>query len=177
MGYWYTAPGGESLFLPVGASNPDGTQMRWGDAPSDEIDHGLHALIDRLRRELGRFPSIAEIDNQRTTAWEMRRALRDAIRAFRSDLGRPPTAGEIQAGLDFAATAIVLEGVVREDIEVGDVVNVDVPGCGAMAGPVEAIDLHEDDFGNLDVVVAVRTQDGCLRTLEPCSITSRDGVG
>ena len=175
MGYWYTQPGGASMFAPLGAHNPDGTAMRWGDGPSDELCAGMAALIERLRRELGRYPSIAEIDAQKTTAWEMRRALRDAAKAFRDDLGRPPTPGEIQAGLDFAAAAFALDSVVSDDISAGDTVLLCAPGRDGASGVVESIELCDGDRGAIEVLVAVRTPDGGNHLLERRYIRVAEG--
>ncbi|MDQ1246865.1 MAG: hypothetical protein QG597_1233 [Actinomycetota bacterium] len=167
MGYWYTEPGGTSLFAPLGVRNADGTDMRWGDGPADELCAGLTALIDRLRSETGRYPSVAEIDAQKRTAWEMRRALRAAAAAFRQDLGRPPSRWEIAAGLNFADAAIALEAAVTADLSPGDSVVLRTEGHQGVRAVVQSIDLGESDEGALEVLVAVRTEDGGELRLEP----------
>lgn len=167
MGYWYTEPGGASMFAPVGTVNADGTDMRWGDGPSDELCAGLDALITRLRAELNRYPSIAEVNAQKRTAWEMRRALRAAATMFREDLGRPPSRGEVEAGLNFTDTAIALQAAVSADISAGDIVGLSAPGHEGAHAVVEDIDLGDDPSGSLEVLVAVRTADGRQHLLEP----------
>lgn len=167
MGYWYTEPGGASMFAPAGILNADGSDMRWGDQPADELCAGLAALIERLRRELGRFPGIAEIEAQKRTAWEMRRALRAATAAFRQDLGRPPSRWEIEAGLNFADTAIALEAAVSADLSVGDHVLLSAPGQEGVSAAVVSIEWSDDDLGAAEVLVAVQAQDGGEHLLEP----------
>ncbi len=167
MGYWYTEPGGASMFTPVASINADGTDMRWGDGPGDELCAGLAALIARLRTELDRYPSIAEINAQKRTAWEMRRALRAAATVFREDLGRPPTRWEVEAGLNFADTAIALEAAVSADISVGDTVLLSAPGQEYLSAAVVSIEWSDDGPGAIEVLVAVRTLDGCEHRLEP----------
>jgi hypothetical protein len=167
MGYWYTEPGGASLFGLPGASNPDGTNMRWGDGPADEMCAGMTALIGRLRSELGRYPSVAEIEAHKRTAWEMRRALRAAVAAFRQDLGRPPSRWEIDAGLNFTDAAIALEGAVTADLSPGDSVVVRAEGHQGTHAVIETIDLEDNAAGVLEVLVTVRTEDGGDLRLEP----------
>lgn len=160
MGYWYTEPGGASMFAPAGILNADGSDMRWGDQPADELCAGLAALIERLRRELGRFPGIAEIEAQKRTAWEMRRALRAATAAFRQDLGRSPSRWEIEAGLNFADAAIALESALTAELAAGDTVVLTAPGLQGVDAVVQSIDLDDSDEGGLELWVRVRTGDG-----------------
>lgn len=167
MGYWFTEPGGVSMFAPAGILNADGSDMRWGDPPADELCAGLAALIERLRTELGRYPSIAEIEAQKRTAWEMRRALRAAAAAFRRDLGRPPSRWEIGAGLVFADTAHALESALTAELSVGDTVIVDVPEHPGARAVVRSIDVDDDGDGNLEVWVRVRTAGGGEHQVEP----------
>lgn len=119
MGYWATSLTGASLQT-FGDLNPDGSEMLWGDAPADRIDDGLHKLILRLRDELGRFPTVAEVDAVKATAPEMTEAIAEAILVFHDDIERQPTDGEINAGLAFADTGISLDSAMRADIHVGD---------------------------------------------------------
>lgn len=119
MGYWATSLTGASL-QNFGDLNPDGSEMLWGDAPADRIDDGLHKLIIRLRDDLGRFPTVAEVDAVKATAPEMTKAIADAILVFHDDIERQPTDGEITAGLAFADTEISLDSAMRADIRVGD---------------------------------------------------------
>lgn len=119
MGYWATSLEGHSLQL-VGDLNPDGSEMLWGDAPADRIDAGLHALIVRLKGDLGRHPTVAEVDAARAAAPEMADAVAGAREVFARDTGRPATDGEVAAGLAFADTGIVLDSFLRSDIAVGD---------------------------------------------------------
>ena len=167
MGYWYTEPGGASMFAPAGIVNADGSDMRWGDPPADELCAGLAALIDRLRRELGRFPSIAEIEAQKRTAWEMRRALSAARTAFLRDLGRAPSRWEIGAGLLFADTAHALESALTAELSAGDTVILDAPEHPGARAVVQSVDVDDDADGNLEVWVRVRTADGGEHQVEP----------
>lgn len=119
MGYWATSLSGASLQI-VGDLNPDGSEMLWGDAPADRIDAGMNRLIIRLRAELGRFPTVAELDAVKSTAPEMVEAIEAAGTVFAQDVGRHATDGEIAAGLLFANTEIGLDAAIRDDIRVGD---------------------------------------------------------
>lgn len=121
MGYWGTSLEGASLQL-FGDLNPDGGEMLWGDAPADCIDNGLDKLINRLTAELGRYPSIAEVDAVKATAPEMLEAVEHASIVFQQDIERPVTDGEIAAGLAFSDTEISLDCFIRRDIHVGDTV-------------------------------------------------------
>lgn len=119
MGYWSTTLSGQSLQL-FGDLNPDNSEMLWGDYPADMIDAGLENLIARLTAELGRYPSLAEVDAVKSTAPEMVAAIAEARKAFESDIERPATDGEIAAGLAFSDTEISLDCFIRRDIHVGD---------------------------------------------------------
>lgn len=121
MGYWATSLSGASLQL-VGDLNPDGSEMLWGDAPADAIDGGLDRLIHRLRADLGRWPTVDEVDAVKRTAPEMVEAVAAARRVFTEDVEREPTDGEIEAGLAFSDTGLSLDSVLRADIAVGDTV-------------------------------------------------------
>lgn len=120
MGYWGTSATGESFAY---GTNPDGSEMLWGDAPADAIDAGLDRLIIRLREELGRFPTVAEVDAVKATAPEMVKAIATASASFTDDIGRSPTDGEITAGLAFSDTGISVDEAQRRDIAVGDTVS------------------------------------------------------
>jgi len=119
MGYWSTSLSGASLQL-FGDVNPDGSEMLWGDAPADRIDEGVSNLITRLRIDLGRFPTVAEVDAARDDSPEMDTAIAKAREVFAQDIERPATDGEIAAGLAFADTEISLDSEMRRDIVVGD---------------------------------------------------------
>lgn len=121
MGYWGASLEGMSLQL-FGDLNPDGGEMLWGDAPADCIDTGLDNLITRLTVDLGRYPSIAEVDAVKATAPEMLKAVEKAKKVFAADIERPATDGEIAAGLAFSDTEISLDCHIRRDIHVGDTV-------------------------------------------------------
>ena len=122
MGYWAASPHGTSLQL-VGGRNPDGSEMLWGDAPADYIDDGIHKLIDRLKGDLGRFPSVAELDAARPDAPEMLKAVAKAKKVFARDIEREATDGEIAAGLAFSDSEIALDSEIRADINVGDTIS------------------------------------------------------
>lgn len=121
MGYWATTLTGLSLQL-VGDLNPDGSEMLWGDSPADAIGAGIDNLIKRLKDELGRYPTLEEVDAARPDAPEMIAAIAKATAEFTEDIGRPPTEGEIAAGLAFSDTEISLDSIMRSDIGVGDTV-------------------------------------------------------
>jgi hypothetical protein len=108
MGYWATSLQGDSLQV-FGDLNPDGSEMVWGDSPADALSAGMSQLIQRMQRNLGRAPTINEIDAVKTTAAEMVEAITEATEIFTADIGRPPTSGEITAGLAFADSEIALE--------------------------------------------------------------------
>lgn len=122
MGYWGTTLTGLSLQL-FGDLNPDGGEMLWGDAPADDLGDGLDKLITRLKTDLGRWPTVDEVDAVKATAPEMIEAIAAATATFTNDIGRPPTDGEIAAGLAFADTGISLDCAMRSDITVGDTVS------------------------------------------------------
>lgn len=119
MGYWAASLSGESLQL-FGDVNPDGSEMLWGDAPADRIDTGVDNLITRLRLDLDRWPTAAEIDAVKDTAPEMVAAIAEAREVFAQDIERDATDGEVAAGLAFADTEIALDSAMRRDIVVGD---------------------------------------------------------
>lgn len=116
MGYWATSATGESFV--EGDTNPDGTQMLWGDAPADAIDDGVHALIERMHRELGRYPTVEEVDAARSEAPEMLAAIEKAREVFNRDAAEDTPEGEeplamtdqeLAAGLAFSNTKIALD--------------------------------------------------------------------
>jgi hypothetical protein len=113
MGYWSTSLEGHSLQM-FGDLNPDGSEMIWGDSPADALSAGLSRLIQRMHTELGRYPTVAELDAVKTTAPEMVEAITEAEAVFTADVGRPPTPGEITAGLAFADSEIALESAADE---------------------------------------------------------------
>jgi hypothetical protein len=121
MGYWGTSATGDSL-RPDGDRNPDGSEMLWGDSPADRIDSGVSDLITRLRLDLGRFPTVAEVDAAFDDSAEIADAVAGAREAFAHDIGRDATDGEVAAGLAFSDTKIALDSMVRADIVVGDTV-------------------------------------------------------
>ena len=96
--------------------------MLWGDAPADKIGDGLSKLINRLRADLGRFPTAEEVDAEKASSPEMDEAIADAILVFCDDIGRQPTDGEIVAGLAFSDTGIALDSAIRADIVPGDTI-------------------------------------------------------
>lgn len=117
MGYWGTSRSGESFAAGV---NDDGSEMLWGDAPADALDEGIVRLVTRLRLDLGRFPTVEEVDAVKATAPEMVAAIVEASKAFRRDIERDPSDAEIAAGLAFSDTEISLDSIVRADVVVGD---------------------------------------------------------
>jgi len=121
MGYWATSLTGASLQL-FGDPNPDGSEMLWGDAPADCLDGGIERLIDRLHTDLGRWPTVAEVDAVKADSPEMVAAIAKAKQVFEADIERPATDGEIAAGLDFTDTGISLDSAMRRDIGVGDTI-------------------------------------------------------
>jgi hypothetical protein len=108
MGYWATSLQGDSLQV-FGDLNPDGSEMVWGDSPADALSAGMSQLIQRMQRDMGRSPTVNEIDAVKTTAPEMVEAITEAAEMFTADIGRPPTSGEIDAGLAFADSKVALE--------------------------------------------------------------------
>lgn len=121
MGYWGTSSTGDSL-RPNGDRNPDGSEMLWGDSPADRIDSGVSDLITRLRLDLGRFPTVAEVDAAFGDSAEIADAVAGAREAFARDIGREATDGEVAAGLAFSDTEIALDSALRADITVGDTI-------------------------------------------------------
>jgi hypothetical protein len=87
------------------------------------IDAGIRQLIARLYAELRRHPTVAEIDEQLYTpapAPEIVKGMANAARVFREDVGRDPTAAELQAGLLLADTQGALFNYLELEIQVGD---------------------------------------------------------
>jgi hypothetical protein len=121
MGYWGTSATGGSL-RPDGDRNPDGSEMLWGDSPADRIDSGVSDLITRLRLDLGRFPTVVEVDAAFGDSTEIADAVAGAREAFARDIGREATDGEVAAGLAFSDTEIALDSALRADITVGDTI-------------------------------------------------------
>lgn len=119
MGYWNTSPTGQSFARGV---NEDGSEMLWGDAPADRIDEGVHAVITRLRLDLGRFPTLGELDEARVDAPEMAEAVAKARKVFAEDIEREATDAEVAAGLRFSDSGIALDSEIRADIKPGDVI-------------------------------------------------------
>lgn len=170
MGYWRTNSVGDSLLL-VGDLNPDGTEMMFGDAPADALAAGLHNLIGRLRAELGRFPTLSEVDQIKASAPEMLAAIAEATEVFRQDIGRGLTPAEITAGLAFIDTAITLDEIERAEINVGDVVRFAlwrVTGSAAGREMDRFVDgVVEFSSGEFpQVMLDVRAADGELHHLE-----------
>jgi hypothetical protein len=62
-----------------------------------------------MQHDLGRAPTITEIDEVKPAAVEMVEAITEAAEIFTADVGRPPTSGEIAAGLAFADSKTALE--------------------------------------------------------------------
>jgi DNA-directed RNA polymerase specialized sigma subunit len=106
MGYWETDPDGHSF--------SSGYEMLWGDSPADDIDNGLHRLIERITQDYGRPPTVTELDNLKfgtngvKRAPEIVEAIKAAKKSFREGVGRSPTDDEIVAGLRFSDSALTL---------------------------------------------------------------------
>lgn len=109
MGYWTTSKEGAS-FAQHFPDDDGGEKMLWGDSPADEIDAGTRGLIARLTRELGRYPTVDEIDLQKYIfpADEIVQAIRLSKIRFYKDIGRLPTDDEVIAGLRFSDTETAL---------------------------------------------------------------------
>jgi hypothetical protein len=172
MGYWRTNTAGDSLLL-VGDLNPDGTEMIFGDGPADALAAGLHALIGRLRADLGRFPTLAEVDQIKASAPEMVAAIAEAAEVFCQDIGRNPSAAELAAGLAFIDTAITLDEIERAEIGVGDVVRFALWRVTGSDGGREmdrfvdgVVEFSSGEFPQ--VMLDVRAADGELHHLEAC---------
>lgn len=58
MGYWTTNTEGHSF---AEGTNPDGSDMIWGDAPADVMDVALKRIIRDFRKDLGRAPTLEEL--------------------------------------------------------------------------------------------------------------------
>lgn len=174
MGYWATSMTGASLQL-VGDLNPDGSEMLWGDAPADCIDGGLHNLITRMHADLGRFPTVAEVDAARPDAPEMLAAIEKAKKVFAEDIERPATDGEIAAGLAFSDTEIALDSDMRADITVGDVIRWAVMREAA-DGPWSEIDyVAEAVVESIEERQAVSSWSGSVYT-KVVYVVTHDGV-
>lgn len=107
MGYWAQAPDGRSFVDGVRHAD-EHDKLIWGDAPADILDAGKENLIRRLATELGRKPTVDEVDLAALDAPEMAEAITKASEAFAEDVGRKPTQTEITAGLNFSSTALAL---------------------------------------------------------------------
>lgn len=118
MGYWATSAEGGSFV--EGDTNADGEQMLWGDAPADAIDDGTHKLIERMHGELGRYPTVEEVDTARLDSDEMVEAIAKAVEVFTEDVERAPSEAELMAGLAFSNTKIALDSFMEGDLHVGD---------------------------------------------------------
>lgn len=118
MGYWGVSASSSSLFTAL----HENTELLWGDAPADCLDAGLDRLIARLRGELGRFPTVAEVDALKATAPEMAEAIAKAKKVFAEDVERDMLDVELEAGLRFADTEIALDSAMRRDVVVGDLI-------------------------------------------------------
>ena len=90
--------------------------------PADWIDSGVSDLITRLRLDLGRFPTVAEVDAAFGDSAEIADAVAGAREVFARDIGREATDGEVAAGLAFSDTEIALDSALRADIIVGDTI-------------------------------------------------------
>jgi hypothetical protein len=118
MGYWNTTAEGGSLQV-------GDTDMLWGDQPADIIDEAIEKLIERLTKELGRYPTVEELDALKFTGGkrrppELEQGVDKAIAVFAADVGRLPSNEEIEAGLRFSSSEIALDSHVRRDYSVGD---------------------------------------------------------
>jgi hypothetical protein len=103
--------------------NVIGAELLWGEPPAAMIEEGIQRLIARLYTELRRHPTVAEIDEQiygPTATAEILEAMANAARVFREDVGRDPTAAELQAGLLLADTQGALFTYLELEIQVGD---------------------------------------------------------
>jgi hypothetical protein len=54
MGWWNSAPGGESLM-------PYETGLMWGDGPADIMDRAIEEIAVAFKRDLGRPPTLDEL--------------------------------------------------------------------------------------------------------------------
>lgn len=108
MGYWHTSKEGASFAQHF--PDDDSEKLLWGDAPADAIDDGMRSLIARLTRQLGRYPTVDEIDWQKfiLPSDEMTLAIRLAKVRFYKDIGRLPSDDEVMAGLRFSDTETCL---------------------------------------------------------------------
>lgn len=109
VGYWESSREGASFAN--GVKNASGDEaFLWGDAPADIIDDATDRLMTRLTTELGRFPTVDEIDLQKYIfpADEIVQAIRLSKIRFYKDIGRLPTDDEVIAGLRFSDTETAL---------------------------------------------------------------------
>lgn len=118
MGYWGVSASSSSLFTAL----HEDTELLWGDAPADCLDAGIDRLIIRLRTELGRFPTVDEVEAVKADAPEMVAAIAEAKQVFEVDIERPMLDVELEAGLRFADTGISLDCAMRRDIHDGDTI-------------------------------------------------------
>jgi len=105
VGYWESSESGASF-----AASKGDEPFLWGDGPADAIDAGTCELIARLTRQLGRYPTVDEIDWEKyiIPSDEMVTAIRKAKTRFYKDIGRLPSDAEVLAGLRFADTETAL---------------------------------------------------------------------
>ncbi len=104
MGYWRTSKQGQSFAQHFPDDSDE--KLLWGDSPADAIDAGARELTARLTRELGRYPTVDEIDFQKyiVPSDEIVTAIRTAKVRFYKDIGRLPSDDEVMAGLRFSDT-------------------------------------------------------------------------
>ncbi len=150
MGYWNTSRDGTSF---AEGRNADGSEMLWGDAPADAIGDGMDALVKRLRKELGRYPSVEEIDSLKFgdavhhVAPEIVKAIRRAEKVFREDIGREMTLAELTAGLRFSDTSLHLEMTQERDYAPGDLVRFAKQDGNGRHVRLDAAGEYPDDVG------------------------------
>lgn len=109
VGYWESSREGASFAN--GVKNASGDEaFLWGDAPADIIDDATDRLMTRLTTELGRFPTVDEIDLQKYIfpSAEIQAAKQEVERVFLSDIGRLPSPDEVIAGMRFSDTETAL---------------------------------------------------------------------
>lgn len=136
--------------LPKGHNVNDGAAL-WGGPPAAEIEVGLQRLIARLYSEMRCHPTVAELDEQVYAAQpapEIVEAIADAARVFHEDVGREPSAFELQAGLVLADTRAALITYLELEIQVGDrVMWAETDDNGQR--------LHQNIDGRDDIIVPV----------------------
>lgn len=109
MSYWESSRDGASFAN--GVKNANGSEpFLWGDTPADIIDEATDRLMARLTSELGRYPTVDEIDWQKYIfpAGEIELAIHEVERVFMSDVGRMPHPDEVIAGMRFSDTETAL---------------------------------------------------------------------